>query len=67
MSSGSYAHLPLILDILRDTDAPPEIPNHGTILVFLDENDAQVTIRLSDKALRNLKRTLDERATKEPE
>lgn len=58
---GSYAHLPLIVDFLRGADAPPEMPNHGTILVFLDETDARVTIRLSDKALRSLKQSLDDR------
>ena len=60
--SGSYIHPPLIVDFLRGVDATPDDPNHGTILVFLDETDAQVTIRLSDKALRNLKQTLADQA-----
>lgn len=44
--AASFHHLPILKDVLRYLEVKDSDPPGGRLLVFLDENGAQVTIRL---------------------
>jgi hypothetical protein len=67
MTNGSYHHFPALVDVIRYVEIP-EARGKGddSLLVFADENGAQVTIRLPRTTADRLSRILAAGPTKVP-